>query len=90
MIGSNWTVFLTPWPAVESDDFTHPGFDYTRFNVSYWQKFDRMLRYARDRNIIISVVLDMNDSKVHPAAGSEDEYRYIRYAVARFGPRLSP
>lgn len=85
MIGSNWTVFLTPWPAVESDDFTHPGFDYTRFNVSYWQKFDRMLRYARDRNIIISVVLDMNDSKVHPAAGSEDEYRYIRYAVARFG-----
>jgi len=29
------------------------------------------------------LVLDMNDSKVHPDAGSEDEHRYIRYAVAR-------
>lgn len=85
MIGSNWTVFLTPWPAADTEDFTHPGFDYSRFNVTYWQKFDRMLRYARDRNMIISVVLDMNDSKIHPAAGSQDEYRYIRYAVARFG-----
>jgi hypothetical protein len=27
----------------------------------------------------------MNDSRVHPAAGSEDERRFIRYAVARFG-----
>jgi Putative collagen-binding domain of a collagenase len=35
--------------------------------------------------MIISVVLDMNDSGVHPAAGSEDEHRFIRYAVARFG-----
>ena len=35
--------------------------------------------------MIISLVLDMNDNKVHPAAGSEDERRYIRYAVARFG-----
>jgi hypothetical protein len=33
----------------------------------------------------ISLVLDMNDGRVHPAAGSEDEHRYIRYAVARFG-----
>lgn len=35
--------------------------------------------------MIISLVLDMNDSRVHPAAGSADEYRFIRYAVARFG-----
>ncbi|HMC59268.1 MAG TPA: DUF4038 domain-containing protein, partial [Candidatus Solibacter sp.] len=30
-------------------------------------------------------VLDMNDGRVHPAASSADEHRFIRYAVARFG-----
>jgi len=66
------------------DDIYHPGFDYTRFDVSYWRKLDRALRFARDRDVIISLVLDMKDSRVHPAAGSTDEYRFIRYAIARF------
>jgi hypothetical protein len=35
--------------------------------------------------MIVSLVLDMGDSRVHPAAGGEDEHRFIRYAVARFG-----
>jgi len=68
-----------------ADDIYHPGFDYARFNVPYWQKFERAIRYARDRDIIISIVLDMGDSRVHPLAGSSDEERFIRYAVARFG-----
>jgi hypothetical protein len=85
MVGDNWTVFITAWPAQSPEDIFHPGFDYTRFLVLYWQKLDRMLRFARDRDMIISLVLDMNDSRVHPEAGSEDERRFIRYAVARFG-----
>jgi hypothetical protein len=68
-----------------AEDIYHPGFDYTRFKLSYWQKFERALRFARDRDVIFSLVLDMNDSRVHPAAGSADEHRFIRYAVARFG-----
>jgi hypothetical protein len=43
-----------------------------------------MLRFARDRDMIMSLILDMNDSGVHPTAGGEDERRYIRYAIARF------
>jgi hypothetical protein len=85
MTGDNWTLFLTPWPAAKADDIFHPGFDYSRFHVSYWQKFDRALRYARDRDMIVSLVLDVNDGRVHPAAGSADEHRFIRYAIARFG-----
>jgi len=84
MTGKNWTAFIAAWPAQNADDPTHPGFDYTRFNLPYWQKFDRMLKFARERDMIISLVLDMNDSKVHPDAGSEDERRFIRYAVNRF------
>jgi hypothetical protein len=83
MTGPNWTVFIAAWPAQNADDPLHPGFDYARFNLPYWQKFERMLKLARDRDMNISLVLDMNDSKVHPDAGSEDEHRYIRYAVAR-------
>jgi hypothetical protein len=84
MVGPNWTFYVTPWPAQQADDIFHPGFDYTRFYIPYWQKFERMLRFARERDMIISVVLDMNDSRVHPAAGSEDEYNFLHYAVARF------
>ena len=68
-----------------AEDIYHPGFDYARFNVAYWQKLDRALRFARERDIVFSLVLDMNDSRVHPAAGSVDEHRFIHYAVARFG-----
>jgi hypothetical protein len=78
-------VCLNPWPAEQPDDLTTPKFDYTRFNVPHWQKFERMLRYARDRDLIISVIFDWNDSSVHPAAGSADEQRYFRYAAARLG-----
>ena len=85
MPAENFTVNLGAWPARDRDDFSHPDFDYTRLDVSYWRKFERMLRFARDEDMIISLVLDMNDSRVHPAAGSEDERRFIRYAVARLG-----
>ncbi len=84
MNGQNWTALIAAWPAQNADDPLHPGFDYNRFNVPYWQKFDRMLQYARDRDMIVSLVLDMGDSRVHPVAGSEDERRFIRYAVNRF------
>jgi hypothetical protein len=77
--------YLNPWVAERAGDPTHPGFDYARFNVAHWQKLERMLRHARDRDLIISVVLDWNDSRVHPAAASDDERRYFRYAANRLG-----
>ena len=85
MNGPAWSVMLDPWKAEDADDYNHPGFDYSRFNLPYWQRFDRMLKFARERDMNISLVLMMNDSHVFPAAGSEDEHRFIRYAVARFG-----
>jgi len=74
---------LNPWIGERPNDEWNPGFDYGRFNVPYWQKFERMVRFARERDVIISVIFDWNDSKVHPAAGSDDERRYLRYGVNR-------
>ena len=85
MNGPRWNVNISPWPARDVADFTNPGFDYSRFDLAYWQKFDRMLRFARGKNMVISLVLSMNDERVHPAAGSEDEHRFVRYATARLG-----
>jgi hypothetical protein len=85
MNGPNWTLFITPWPAQNAEDIFHPGFDYRRFRIGYWQKFDRALRFARDRDMVISLVLDMNDGRVHPSEFSTDEYRFIHYTIDRFG-----
>ena len=80
---AEWSMFLSPWPAVKADDFYHPGFDYSRFRLEHWQRFERMLRYARERDMTISVILDIADGQIHLAPGSEDERRYIHYAAAR-------
>ena len=85
MNGKAWSVWLTPFEAEHTSDFSHPGFNWKKFNVAYWQKYDRMLQFARDHDMIMSLVLDMNDNAVHPDAGSEDEHRYVRYAVDRLG-----
>ncbi len=83
MTGENFTMMLRPWIAAAPESFDHPGIDYTRFNVPYWQKFERMLRFARGRDMIISVIQDISMHKAQPAAGSDDERRYLRYAAAR-------
>lgn len=83
MTGQNFTMLLRPWVTARPDSFDRPGTDFARFNVSYWQKWERMLRYARDRDIVISAILDISTHSTQPAAGSENERRYIRYALAR-------
>jgi hypothetical protein len=84
-VAEGFTTCVNPWVAKRPDDPLNPGFDFARFNLGSWARFERMLRHARDRDIIVSVVMDWADSRVHPAAGGEDEQRYYRYAVARLG-----
>lgn len=85
MTGENFTMALRPWVAKTPESFDNPGIDFTRFNVAYWQKWERMLRFARDRDMIISVILDISTHKAQTMPGSEDERRYLRYAIARLG-----
>ena len=83
MTGANFTYALRPWLAREPESFDHPEIDYAHFNIPYWQKWERMLRFARDRNMIISVIQDISTHKAQPAEYSDDERRYLRYMVAR-------
>lgn len=81
--GPNFTMLLRPWIAERTASYGNPGNDYTRFNIPYWQKWERMLRFARERDVIVSVVQDISTNHSMAPAYSEDERRYLRYAVSR-------
>ena len=87
-----FSLLLNPWIAARPDSVETPGFDVTRFNVAHWQKYDRLLRHARDLDMVVSVIFHVDGRRpgVDPfgkkGMGGEDEQRYYRYAVARFAP----
>ena len=78
-----------PWVAATPDDLEHPGWDVTRFDVAFWQKYERLLAYASQRDVLISVIFHLDGARpgVDPFGkalmGGEDEQRYYRYAAAR-------
>lgn len=84
-----FSFLLNPWKAERPDSVEDPGFDVTRFNVAHWQKYERLLQHARERNIVISVIFYVDGRRpgVDPfgkeKAGGEDEQRYYRYGVSR-------
>jgi Protein of unknown function (DUF4038)/Putative collagen-binding domain of a collagenase len=87
--------FVNPWVAKNPTSVNNPQFDTTRFNVALWQKLDRLVKYARDNGVIVSVIfhLDGLDAGVDPFNGGKKkgegytdykaEEEYYRYAVAR-------
>lgn len=89
---SRFSFLLNPWMANDPASVEKPGFDVTRFNVDYWQKWERLLRSARDRDMAVSVIFYVDGLRpgVDPfgktAMGGLDEQRYYRYAIARLAP----
>jgi hypothetical protein len=83
MTDENFSLNVRPWKAQSSASFDHPGIDYARFDVGYWQKWERMVRYARKRDMIISVIMDISTHQSQAPSGSEQERRYFRYAASR-------
>lgn len=85
-----FTFKFNAWEAVRPDSLEDPGFDVTRFNIDHFRKYERLLRYARDRDVVVSVIfyVDGRVPGVDPfgkaGMGGPDEQRYYRYVVARF------
>lgn len=82
---------LEPWVAKETANLEQPGFDVTRFNIGFWQKYERLVRHARSKDMVVSVIFYVDGARpgVDPfgkaGMGGPDEQRYYRYAVARLG-----
>jgi poly(3-hydroxybutyrate) depolymerase/lysophospholipase L1-like esterase len=87
---TGWFSFcVNVWPAARPDDVDDPGFNPHRFNVDYWQKYERVLAYARQLGIQVSVIFYVDgrlpgvDPFREPAMGGDLEKLYVRYAAAR-------
>lgn len=84
-----FSFLLNPWEAKDPKSVENPGFDVTRFNVPYWQKFERLVDYARTKEMVVSVIFYVDGRRpgVDPfgkeGMGGTDEQRYYRYAIAR-------
>jgi hypothetical protein len=87
-----FSFLLNPWVAKNPASVEQPGFDVMRFNVDYWQKWERLLQYARSKDMVVSVIFYVDGLRpgVDPfgkaGMGGADEQRYYRYAVARLAP----
>jgi hypothetical protein len=87
-----FSFLLNPWVAKNPQSVEDPGFDVTRFNVEYWQKWERLLEQARRRDMAVSVIFYVDGRRpgVDPfgkaGMGGPDEQRYYRYAIARLAP----
>jgi len=89
-----FTFMFGPWLSARPEAVGDPGWDVTRFDIAFWQKYDRLVARARQHDIIVSVVFyidgyrpgaypfDLTKSSEHYGL-DEDELRYYRYAAAR-------
>jgi Protein of unknown function (DUF4038)/Domain of unknown function (DUF5060) len=86
----DFTYAYGPWRNACPDDILHPQWDLNRFDVDYWQKFDRLVAYAGELGIQVQIVFytDAQEDQNYPfdRAAKEDipeEILYYQYAVAR-------
>lgn len=87
-----FTFCYSPWLCRQPDSVTAPQPDVSRFDVAYWQKFERLLAHARKRNVIVQVIFftDAQEPQNYPfnrerIGDDPDERRYYAYALARLG-----
>lgn len=60
-------------------------YDFTRFNVAYWQKVDRAVRAMRNRGIVATCIITIEKQRLPREYGvlTEHEKQLYHYAVAR-------
>jgi hypothetical protein len=70
---------LPAWPGKPH------SYDFTRFNVAYWQKVDRAVQAMRDRGIVATCIVTIEKQNLPREYGvlTDHEKRLYRYAVAR-------
>ena len=85
----DFAFLMNPWPAARPDSVDDPGFDVSRFSLTHWQKFERLLGVSREHGLHVSVIFYVDGHRpptmypfLHNPCGP-DEQRYYRYAAAR-------
>jgi len=59
--------------------------DHSRFNLEYWQHYDKVIEAMNDRGIIAHVMIKVYNKMVKwPALGSAEDDLYFRWLLARY------
>ncbi|HZT29326.1 MAG TPA: DUF5060 domain-containing protein [Bryobacteraceae bacterium] len=70
---------LFPWQGTNAQP------DHSRLNPAFFQAYDRMLEYLREKGMVAHIMFKVFNKLVHwPPPGSRDEARYFRYVTARY------
>lgn len=65
---ADFSYLYSPWLCAQPDVWDDPKPDTTRFDVGYWQKFERLLAQAQRHNIIVQVIFftDAQEAQNYP------------------------
>lgn len=78
---------VSPWVLSKPDTVQNLKSNPEVFNLAFWQKIDRMLAFAREKEVQISIVFYVGGFTDDPFgrdnAGGDLEKMYYRYAVSR-------
>jgi hypothetical protein len=88
---ADFRLAVCPWVCERPDSILDPGIDPSRFDVAFWQRYERMLRLARELDIVVDVIFytDGQDPGTDPFGGKANpgthplEHAYYLYAVHR-------
>jgi hypothetical protein len=80
----------------ESDDFGPPARyawegendqpDHSRFNLSYWKHYDRVIHSLYERGIVAHIMIKVYNKMVRwPERGSADDDVFFKWMMARYG-----
>jgi hypothetical protein len=59
--------------------------DHSRFNLAYWQHYDRVIAALNDRGMVAHVMIKVYNKMVNwPAKGSAEDDQYFRWLIARY------
>jgi len=59
--------------------------DHSRFNLAYWQHFDRVIEAMNHRGIIAHIMIKVYNKQVNwPAKASPEDDQYFRWLIARY------
>ena len=59
--------------------------DHSRFNLAYWQHYDRVMAALNDRDMVAHVMIKVYNKMVNwPAKGSPEDDLYFRWLIARY------
>lgn len=82
---------LSPWVTQNPDSIEGAIYDTTRYDVSYWQRIEKIIEYARQKDIVLSIIFYLDGARANAQpfgtgeGGGETEKDYYRYAIKRLG-----